>query len=344
MLKKFDFDPSTSFANFTTGGTEANHTAAIAALYRKFPRHSQVGLKNISEKPIFYVSEEAHHSFVKISQMMGLGAQSCRKIPTDLNLKMDIAALERIFFDDINRGLSPFMIVGTAGTTSSGSIDPLSELAKFCKQNQLWFHVDAAWGGAAIMSERAKIYLQGIESADSITCDAHKWFSVSMSAGMFFCKHREIVKETFRFQAPYLSCEGSGIDDQSNRTMQCSRRFIGLKLFMELSEKGEKKIGQSIDKSLELAEKLREKLLEKGWAIVSNTPLPVVCFTHQKIQSGQIDISSVLENILKRGNVWISTTTLNGDVEVLRACITSYKTELSDIDFLIDELELAIGG
>src|SRR6185437_15687975 len=120
-----------------------------------------------------------------------------RVVAMDSDLKMDLADLARQVAEDRRAGLAPFMVVGTAGTTAAGVIDPLPDLARFCRAQNLWFHVDAAWGGAAVVSPRLRGHLAGIEEADSITCDAHKWFSVPMGAGMFFCRHPDSVSRAF---------------------------------------------------------------------------------------------------------------------------------------------------
>ena len=128
------------------------------------------------------------------------------------------------------------MVVGTAGTTAAGAIDPLPELARFCRSENLWFHVDAAWGGAAIISPRLRDYLAGIDGADSITCDAHKWFSVPMGAGMFFCRHPDAVREAFRAETSYMPPRQTGRwTIRTSPSVQWSRRFIGLKLFLALA-------------------------------------------------------------------------------------------------------------
>src|SRR5438132_2091413 len=118
------------------------------------------------------------------------------------------------------------MVVGTAGTTAAGAIDPLIDLAQFCQAEALWFHVDAAWGGAAILSPRLRGHLAGIDLADSITCDAHKWFSVPMGAGMFFCRHAEVVAEAFRAETFYMPQKTGAVSDPYTSSVQWSRRFI----------------------------------------------------------------------------------------------------------------------
>src|SRR5256886_6024104 len=171
--------------------------------------------------------------------MAGLGRRALRAVATDGQLQMDLGDLARRVAEDRHEGLAPFMVVGTVGTTGAGVIDPLPELAGFCRAENLWLHVDAAWGGAAILSPALKGHLAGIEAADSITCDAHKWFSVPMGAGMFFCRHREAVAEAFRADTSYMPGKTAGpTHDPYTTSVQWSRRFIGLKLFLSLAEHG----------------------------------------------------------------------------------------------------------
>src|SRR6266446_2188686 len=201
--------PPTAIASFTSGGAEANLSAVVVALTRAFPAYGQQGLRGLSASPTIYLTGEAHHSFSKIAHMTGLGREAVRTIATDRHLKMDLGDLARRVAADRRDGCAPFMVVGTAGTTGAGAIDPLPELARFCRSEDLWFHVDAAWGGAAIVSPRLKRHLAGIEAAHSITCDAHKWFSVPMGA-MFFCRHRDAVDEAFRAETSYMPGKTAG--------------------------------------------------------------------------------------------------------------------------------------
>ena len=190
--------PATTSASFTTGGAEANLSAVIVALTRAFPGYGEGGLRCLSAPPTLYLTHEAHHSFNKIAHMTGIGRRALRMVATDRDLRMDLGDLARRVAEDRRNGLAPVMVVGTAGTTAAGAIDPLPDLARLCRAEELWFHVDAAWGGAAILSPRLRGHLAGIDAADSITCDAHKWFSVPMGAGMFFCRHPDAVREAFR--------------------------------------------------------------------------------------------------------------------------------------------------
>ena len=325
--------PADAFATFTTGGAEANLTAVLVALTHAFPKCGEQGLRSLSARPVFYLSEEAHHSFTKIAHMTGLGRQALRTVPSDSNLKMDLTALQRLVEDDRMAGLYPFMVVGTCGTTAAGVIDPLEALHAYCKAENLWLHVDAAWGGAAALSPALRPHLAGIEFADSITCDGHKWFSVPMACGMFFCRHRDAVLSTFHAQTSYMpSPHSEDALDPYTSTVQWSRRFIGLKLFMSLAHNGESGYAAMMEQQARMGNLLRELLAESGWCIVNRTPLPVVCFTHPGL-----DIPAVLARLKEEQLAWMSETHCAGQ-PVLRACVTSFKTTEKDVHAVVDGL------
>ncbi|MCH7689943.1 MAG: aminotransferase class V-fold PLP-dependent enzyme [candidate division Zixibacteria bacterium] len=342
LLKKFGYDPNSSWGNFTSGGTEANLSAMLTALTDRFPEYCDGGVRALKRRPLIYVSEEAHHSFIKIGQVTGLGHNAVRNVPSDENFRLDISELKRMVESDIREGLEPFMVVGTAGTTSAGVIDPLIDIAKFCRERSFWFHCDAAWGGAAVMSPQLAGALKGIEQSDSITCDAHKWFSVSMSAGMFFCRHPQAVSKTFQANAAYMPESQQGQVDSFKNTLQCSRRFIGLKLFMTLAELGEKGYAAMIEKQAELGEFLRLELIEKGFEILNQTPLPVVCFTHQALIETGLSTREVLSELYSKREFWISDTRLKNKIPALRACISSFRTNKEAVRKLVRALQLIV--
>src|SRR2546426_4014151 len=252
--------PANAIASFTSGGAEANLSAVIVALTRAFPDYGEGGLRCLSAQPTIYVTGGAHHSFNKIAHMTGLGRRALRTVATDRDLKMDLDDLARRVGEDRKAGFAPFMVVGTVGTTAAGAIDPLSELARFCRSEELWFHVDAAWGGAAIISPVLRGHLAGIDAADSITCDAHKWFSVPMAAGMFFCRHPDVVGAAFRAQTSYMPGKTAGpVVDPYTTSMQWSRRFIGLKLFLALAHHGESGYIEMIEHQARMGDVLRSE-------------------------------------------------------------------------------------
>lgn len=330
------------FGCFTTGGSEANLTAILAALASHFPSYLAKGLSSLHVQPVFYLSKNAHGSFDKICKNVGIGTEALRKIPTDTSWKMDTDKLRAQIKQDIADGFHPFMVVGTAGTTSAGIIDPLQQLKSICKEYDLWFHVDAAWAGAIVFSDRLKPLLNGIQQADSITIDAHKWFSVPLGAGMFFTNHKKAVEQAFNIGADYMPKKSSGMDDPYVTTIQWSRRFIGLKLFITIAERGSSGIEKMIDRFTDLGDYLRQQLTSRNWIVLNNTPLPVICFTHPQIKKKGIRIDDILEQMYDRGNYWISAVTLKNGEEAFRACITSFHTTEKHIDGLIKELDTLI--
>jgi aromatic-L-amino-acid decarboxylase len=326
--------PATTQASFTSGGAEANLSAVIVALTRAFPGYGERGLRGLLASPTIYVTREAHDSFNKIAHMTGIGRRALRTVATDRDLKMDINDLARRVAGDRQSGLTPIMVVGTAGTTAAGAIDPLGDLAQFCRSERLWFHVDAAWGGAAIISPRLRGHLAGIEAADSITCDAHKWFSVPMGAGMFFCRHPDVVGNAFHAQTSYMPGKTDGpVVDPYTASVQWSRRFIGLKLFLALAERGESGYVEMIEHQARMGDVLRESIEHAGWRIVNRTPLPLVCFTRDGL-----DTRRFLADLYEHQIAWMSEVRLGDDAPVVRACLTSFRTQESDIELVVREM------
>jgi glutamate/tyrosine decarboxylase-like PLP-dependent enzyme len=291
---------------------------------------------------VIYLTGETHHSFVKIARMTGLGTDALHEVSLTQRFTLDVDALARRIQADLEQNWLPLMVVGTAGTTGAGLIDPLPQLAETARRFGLWFHVDAAWGGSAMLSSPLRPAILGIEKADSVTWDAHKWLSVPMGAGMFFCRHPEAVKRAFAISTSYMPHES---DDQTvdpyAATAQWSRRLIGLKVFMALAELGLDGYGAMIERQAALGDHLRNRLRDTGWLIRNDTPLPVVCFSHPDLQRGGLTTGQMLETIYARGRVWISDVLLGGQERVLRACITSYRSTEADIECLIEELEHA---
>jgi glutamate/tyrosine decarboxylase-like PLP-dependent enzyme len=336
LAAKFGF-PADTAASFTSGGAEANLTAVIAALTKNFPGYGDHGLRSLKAPPALYVTAEAHTAIHKIAHITGLGRSAVRIVAVDRDLKMDLADLAKKVAEDRSNGLAPFMVIGTAGTTGAGVIDPLPGLAGFCQSERLWFHADAAWGGAAIISPKLKSYLAGIEAADSITCDAHKWFSVPMGAGMFFCRHPETVAEAFRASNTFMPghIDEAGADPYT-MSVQWSRRFMGLKLFFALAQLGESGYVHMIEHQARMGQVLRESLVREGWRVINKTPLPVVCFTRDRL-----DIPKFVASLLKHQIVWMSTVQIDG-APAIRACISSFRTQETDIADVVQQMNRLI--
>jgi glutamate/tyrosine decarboxylase-like PLP-dependent enzyme len=336
--------PATTAANFTTGGAEANLSAVVVALGHQFPVWSNEGLAALKTKPRIYLSADAHDSLVKAVRVCGLGDSAIRRVPTTPpSFALDSTQLEKLIEDDRRNGWCPFMIVGTAGTTSTGAIDSLELLASIAQKYGAWFHVDAAWGGTAVLSPNLRQEVSGIELADSITWDAHKWLSVPFSAGMFFCRHAASVRSAFSVNASYMPAHSAGTTDPYATTIQWTRRAIGLKVFMCLAELGLDGYRRVIEHQAAMGALLRQRLEEEGFQVVNQTALPLICFTHPAIRENKRNTRDLLEGLYSRGQVWISDVLPSGHTErFLRACITHYETNEGDIDCLLRELANSI--
>ncbi len=322
---------------FTSGGSEANQMGMLLALAGACPEFPRKGLRALNDRPVMYVSEESHHSFIKIAGLCGLGREAVRTVAVDKNLTMDLDSLQESVAADREKGFLPFLVVGTAGTTGAGVIDPLPEMAQFCSREGLHFHVDAAWGGAAIFSPAISKHLEGIEQADSITVDPHKWMSVPMGAGLFLCRDRSGLGSVFGVDTAYIPKSKEQFEEPFTHTPQWSRRFIGLKLFMSLAAAGRQGYASVIENQTGLGDKLRELLTLRGWRLANKTPLPLVCFHDPSLTDSQHQ--QLAADLTARGKVWISSTRIR-ETTVLRACVISYRTTESDLDILLDELDL----
>lgn len=321
--------------HFTSGGAEANYTAVLVALTKAFPDFADGGARSLAGQPRLYVSAESHLAWLKIAHQAGIGRNSVCLIGTDGMGRMDVAQLKTAIDADRKSGQLPFFVGATAGTTNAGMIDPLEDCSSIAKENELWFHVDAAWGGAAILSPRTAQHLNGTSEADSITLDAHKWFAVPMGSGMFLCRGNDLLGETFRVAASYMPSITEGGVDPYTHSIQWSRRFIGLRLFLSLAVLGWGGYRAHVDHAVDMADTLKHSLGENGWQVVNDSPLAVICFVNN---DADIDPAAVADSVVADGRTWISTTKFENR-SVLRACITSHFTGHSDLEALIGSLE-----
>jgi glutamate/tyrosine decarboxylase-like PLP-dependent enzyme len=328
--------------HFTSGGSEANHTAVLAALADRAPGYVEKGTRGLAKAPRIYVSDESHHSFIKIARACGIGEEAVVHVASDASFRMRADALLGAIERDEALGCLPLLVVATAGTTGSGAIDPIPEIAEIALERNIWLHVDAAWGGSAALVPRLRPHLTGIERADSVTWDAHKWLSVAMGAGMFFTKHRTALQHIFEIKTGYVPPTVAGGVDLYKESLQWSRRFIGLKVFFAIAEHGMEGLGDIVEGQADMAERLRAKLRAAGWRIVNDSRLPLVCFTHEAIDGERLTTEGVVDRVLGRGRCWISRVTLPRETQALRACITSFDTTEADLDILLGDLAAAI--
>jgi aromatic-L-amino-acid/L-tryptophan decarboxylase len=341
---RLGFDRDLVAGSFCAGGAEANLTGVLLALTRKFPEVARGGVRTLGGQPLLYVSEEGHHSFFKVAGVAGLGRDAIRLVPADGDLRIDVAALREIVAEDRAAGHLPFLAIATAGATSTGVIDPLADVADACSEEGLHLHVDAAWAGALCLSDRLRPLLEGIERADSATIDAHKWLSTPMAGGMFLCTDEQGLIDTFPTVTAYMPGADAAADPYLH-SLQWSRRFIGLKLFLPLAVAGTDGYARQLEHDLEIGDHLRATLAGRDWEIVNRSPLPVVCFVDPRLAStderrSAATHSVIAESVVRSGRCWISPTRVGGRA-ALRACITNYVTGPDDVEALADALDAA---
>jgi aromatic-L-amino-acid/L-tryptophan decarboxylase len=323
--------PEDATGHFTSGGAEANYTALVLALTRTCPEFAINGARAFKSRPTVYISGESHMAWLKIAHQAGIGRAAMRLVPTDGSGRMDPHALMETLDADMADGRHPVMIVATAGTTGAGMIDPLHTCATLAGARNVWLHVDAAWGGAAVTSETHRHCLDGIERSDSIAVDGHKWFATTMACGMLLCRWPHLLGKTFQCSTSYMPSNLS--TDPYVNSVQWSRRFSGLRLFLSLAVGGWQGYGAHVDRTLELADYLNERLAAIGWRVCNQSKLGVVC-----IEPPQgTEASEVVNRVLGSGKAWVSVASFEGR-SVIRACVTSGEATENDIAVLVNLL------
>lgn len=332
----FGYEPACADGVITSGGSEANLTAALMALEARFPGHRRLGPRTVTGMPTIYASRHAHPSVLKAAAVTGLGTVAVREVPADRWHRLDVTALDQLIRADVAAQRVPLLIVATAGTTDAGVIDPIADVAAVGARHGVWVHVDAAWGGAAILVPEIRAALHGIDQADSITFDPHKWLSVPMGCGLLLTRHLGLLDRTFSVAAPFLVDQQEAGVDPHARSIRWSRNFAGLKLLMSLAVAGWQGYADALRRQVGLAWQLRDALRSDGWALMNDTPLPVVCFADDSIDRPALVARTVNES----GEARIFPVRLSGRI-VLRACVTNYATGADDIDLLVKLLNCA---
>jgi glutamate/tyrosine decarboxylase-like PLP-dependent enzyme len=319
--------------HFATGGSEANYTALLCALTRGHKEFAADGVRAYPGPVRFYTSSDCHIAWLKIAHQAGVGRAALRLIDTDGQGRMNPTALRAAIAEDRAAGAAPVMIVATAGTTGGGMIDPLHACADIAQENSLWLHTDAAWGGAALASNRLRGLLSGIERSDSITIDAHKWLATTMGCAVFITTHGNLLSEAFHASTSFMPSSISGVDPYLN-SVQWSRRFVGLRLFLALAAAGWEGLGAHVERSVEVIAHIKHRLAAKGWKIANDSPLAVL----DVIPPPQMgDVRALVRRVVGSGRAWVAPTVFEGQ-DVVRICVTNGETSARDLDELIAAL------
>ncbi len=338
MQELFGF-PEGASGLFVTGTSMANLIAVLVARTHALGVDvRREGLATRSVRLTAYASDGAHSCVAKAMEIAGIGSDALRLIPMDAQFRMDVAALERAIAEDLAAGCMPFLLVGTAGSVNVGAIDPLDDLACIAKRFDLWFHIDGAFGALGMLSPEIACQLVGIEAADSIAFDFHKWLQVPYDAGFVLMRDGDLHLNTFALPAAYLSREAHGMAAGSpwpcDYGPDLSRGFRALKTWFTIKVYGIQRLGQMIGRTCELARYLGKRIdatpeLERLAPIALN----IVCFRYRCADPDHVN-ASIAVSLQESGISAPSTTTINGRL-ALRAAIVNHRTQVADVDALI---------
>jgi glutamate/tyrosine decarboxylase-like PLP-dependent enzyme len=332
---------------FTSGGNEANFSGLALALAAKFPDSIEDGVACIGGQPVAYASAESHHSLDKSAGLLGIGRRALRRIAVNENLQLDPQALEQAIAEDRAARRKPFCVVATAGTTNSGTVDDLVALSEICRRHDLWLHVDGAYGASAIFSDRHRDLMRGIERADSLTIDPHKWLAMPFAAGVILTCHPELLQRAFSVAAPYMpKAAGATLPDNSRISTQWTRRMNSLKLWLTLRVHGRQAYEDLIDRQLQLAGNFAAWVKASDDFELAATPaLPIVIFRLKSAPGRAEELTAahaaLVEEVTRDGRRWISETLVNSG-SVLRMMVISYLTEERHLEELQCALKSAV--
>jgi glutamate/tyrosine decarboxylase-like PLP-dependent enzyme len=326
-----------------SGGNMANivcfmaaRTAAAGQVVRK------TGLHDMPRDLTVYASDQTHTWIEKAMDMAGFGADSLRKAKIDSNQCVKIDDLRRLIEKDISDGLRPMMVIGTAGTVSTGAIDPLDEMAALCKEYKVWFHVDGAYGGFAAMASDAPSEIRALSQADSVSVDPHKWLYAPLEAGCALVRNQQALRDTFSYHPPYYHFGQEAINFVDFGP-QNSRGFRALKIWLAIRQVGRNGYRRLIEEDIELARYMRDLLSARDDFEVVTCNLSIVTFRYlpsemrneirNEAAERHLDLlnEELLIRLEKSGELFISNAVIDGRF-LLRACIVNFRTRKEDIE------------
>jgi glutamate/tyrosine decarboxylase-like PLP-dependent enzyme len=326
---------------FTSGGSMANLTALTVA--------REVKLGDDFSRGVIYYSDQTHSSIDRGLRVLGIRERQIRRVPSDEGFRIRLDVLEEMIAEDRAVGLLPFCIVANAGTTNTGAVDPLPPLADLCHRESLWLHVDGAYGAPAVLSDAGQKLLHGIERADSITLDPHKWLFQPFEMGCLLVRDRRLLRQTFHILPEYLRDSERDEAEVNFRDygVQLTRGFRALKLWMSLKIFGVRAFRESVAWGIRLAEIAEEELRAAGcWEIVTPAQLGIVSFRYVLPELTPDSADTVTRSLPAKmyddGYAMLSSTELKGRV-ALRLCIINPRTTVEDVRGTVQRLQEMAG-
>lgn len=339
--------PADAGGVLVSGGSVANFLNL--AVMRKIKCPIDVANDGMQNAPIMtvYASEQGHSSIDKGMDMLGLGKNQLRKISVDENFQVSVPEMEKQILADIENGCLPIGIVGIAGTTNSGAVDDLDALADLAEKYKLWLVADAAYGGPAAGTDIAKSIFKGLDRADSILINPHKWFYVPFEAACVIVKNKEHLRDTFSLVPDYLTAGSSDKEDLMDYNLQLTKDFKALKVWMTFKTYGAGRLRSAITNDIENARYAAQLIEESSdFELLAPVPLSIVCFRYiadGSLNENELDQlnNRLLEAIESDGRIFFAGTKIKGKVS-LRISLTNHRRTNKDIDYLFEVLrELA---
>jgi aromatic-L-amino-acid decarboxylase len=346
-----------AFGLLTSGGSMANLTALMMAhRSHSAPDVSSTGLWNVSAPMTLYASDQVHMSIPKAADILGLGRAQVRLIPCDDRFRMSVKLLRETIAADLQSGLRPFCVIASAGTVNTGAVDPLDDIAAVANEFKLWFHIDGAYGALAALDETKRPLFRGIERADSISLDPHKWLYVPIDSGCLLFRDEARASAAFSFDsADYIKVHEQNAAEAFafwNYGPELSRRFRALKIWLTLRYYGRQRIARTIAEDMAMAAYLGERVqAAPDFELLAEPQLSICCFRYVPASlSAEIDSlaargqssdeinaeldmlnTNIMNAVQRGGRAYLSSANIRGKF-ALRACITNFRTTRADID------------
>jgi glutamate/tyrosine decarboxylase-like PLP-dependent enzyme len=331
-----------------SGGSAGNFVGLAVARRQKAPFDAaSLGMRGGPPVTV-YVSSEGHASLEKSMLLLGMGRNQLRKIAVRDDFTMDLPALEEQVNEDRKNGYHPICVVGNAGTTNTGAVDPLDALAGFSRKQELWFHVDGAYGGLAAGTQAAGSLFRGLDQADSVVVNPHKWLYVPVEAACILVREPVALPDTFEIAADYLRQGNDATRDRQfdfkDYGPQLSRSFRALKVWMTFKAYGARKLRAAIESNIDIMRYLADRIDQaQDFVRLAEVPLSVVCFQYRTADTSVHGDQKYLDELNNRlpealekdGRVFLSGTTIRGKT-ALRACSVNHRLRREDVNFLLD--------